>query len=82
MIAAVLEENGFKKGKINQDYIKRTHHRPTVSGIVGNCWRVDGLKDKKKFVFMTTHHATTVDEGVIFDTWDTSNECVWSFWYK
>lgn len=82
VIVAVLEENGFKKGVINQDYIKKHHHRPTVRSAVDDFKTTDGLKDKKKFVYMTTHHVTTVDEGVIFDTWDTNNECVWSFWYK
>lgn len=82
VVKAVLEANGFKKGVINQNYIKRNHHRPTVKGAVDNIKTIDGLKDKKKFVFQNSHHVTTVDEGVIFDTWDTSDECVWSFWYK
>lgn len=82
VVKAVLESNGFKKGVINQDYIKKHHHRPTVSSAVDDIKTTDGLKDKKKFVFQNSHHITTVDDGVIFDTWDTSEECVWSFWYK
>lgn len=82
VVKAVLESNGFKKGTINKEYIKRHHHRPTVSSAVDDIKTIDGLKDKKKFVFQNTHHVTTVDDGVIFDTWDTSEECVWSFWYK
>ena len=83
VIVAVLEANGFKKGKISQENIKRTHHRPTVAeGIECTSHPNNSLSTKKKFVYKLSHHVTTVDEGLIYDTWDTSNECVWSFWYK
>lgn len=78
VIAAVLESNGFKKGVIFQDYIRKCHHRPTVNSAIEDFKRYN----KKKLVFKTTHHVTTVDEGIIYDTWNTADEPVWSFWYK
>jgi hypothetical protein len=82
VVKAVLESNGFKKGTINKEYIKKNHHRPTVESAIGEFLSLECFKDKKKFVIQNTHHVTTVDQGIIFDTWDTSNETVWAFWYK
>ena len=77
----VLENAGFKLGNVNQDFIRRYHRRPTVSDLYDSIERNNDISHKK-IVVKNTHHLTCIDEGVIFDTWDTSDECVWKFWYK
>lgn len=84
VVGAVLMANGFEKGEINQGYIKRHHQRPTVDAITRDVEKQIGLKDRK-IVCLTNSvnpHITCVDEGVIYDLWDTSDEPVYRFWYK
>jgi hypothetical protein len=76
-IEAVLLDNGFKKGVINQSWIRRNHRRPTFKEILN----VEHYKDKIVVGRMTHHVATAVNQTV-YDTWDCSNQVLWSFWYK
>lgn len=78
----VLEDAGFSLGSVNQGFIRRYHRRPTVSELYDGLLRHNSNTSRKKIVIKCTHHLTCIDEGVIFDTWDTSDECVWRFWYK
>lgn len=77
VIDAVLQQNGFKKGRIRQEWVNVHHRRPTFRELLN----VDMWKDKVIVGYLTRHIATAVNQTV-YDTWDCSNEVLWSFWYK
>ena len=76
-IEEILLDNGFKKGVINQNWIRHNHRRPTFKEILNDT----DLRDKIVVGRMAHHVATAVNQTV-YDTWDCSNEVVWRFWYK
>jgi len=76
---AILADNGFVKGVISKEYIKHNHCRPTVSKLIDDLFENKG---KIKVVINCTHHLVAAEGDTLYDTWDSSNETVWSFWYK
>lgn len=76
---SILLANGFKKGAVSKDYIKNNHCRPTVSKLIDDFYTGQG---KHKLVIKCTHHLVASEGDTLYDTWDSNNETVWSFWYK
>lgn len=78
---AVLLANGFNKGKVSQEWIKRNHRRPTVDMMVE--WANRELEHKKiVFECSSPSHLTTVENDTLYDVWDSSDQIVWRYWYK
>lgn len=76
---AVLLANGFKKGVIDQEWVRRNHCRPTVAQVMNEAYRLLG---KRKIVVNCTHHLVAAEGKVLYDTWDSSDETAWSWYYK
>ena len=78
---AILTANGFTKGKISQEWIKRHHRRPTVEMVAE--WAKDNLGYKKLvFECNSRAHLTAVENNTLYDVWDCSDTVAWKFWYK
>ena len=76
---SVLLANGFTKGVINKEFIRKNHSRPLISKLLDDIYQKEG---KKKVVIKTTHHLVAAEGDTLYDVWNCSDECVWSFWYK
>ena len=76
---AILLKNGYKKGKINQDWIREYHCRPTVRELVDD---VTKNHNGCKMVVSCTHHLVAAEDGVIYDVWNSGGATAWSFYYK
>ena len=79
----ILLENGFKKGKINMDVVRKTHRRPTVRMLANEIGSstTDEFGDAN-VVYSCTHHLVAGKADTIYDVFDSGDEVVWSFWYK
>ena len=76
---AVLLANGFKKGSINKEWIQQNHCRPTVRELIDD---FNKEFNNKKVVVNCTHHLVAAEGDVLYDTWDSSDETAWSWYYK
>lgn len=76
---AVLLDNGFNKGAINKEWIKKYHCRPKVSKLIDYFYQKNG---KKKVVVKCPHHLVAAEGDILYDTWNSGDEAVLSFWYK
>lgn len=76
---AVLLANGFRKGVIDIDWIKKYHQRPTVARLVNDVCKQLG---NRKLVISCTHHLVAAEGDTIYDTWNSGKQTAWTFWYK
>ena len=76
---AILLANGFQQGIIDQDWVRRHHCRPTVKQAVDQAYRLLG---NRKFVINCTHHLVAAEGDTLYDTWNSGDETVWSWYYK
>lgn len=71
----VLESLGFVR--VSCSKIKKGDHRPTVE-VISRLTKGNG----KKIVCNCAGHLTSIEKGNVYDLWDCSDKCVYTYYVK
>ena len=87
---ALIAENGFQMGDMPSSNsvwgsVLRQHGftRSAIPNTCPDCYTLDRFADEHPtgtFVVGTGNHVATVQDGIIYDAWDSSNEIPIYFW--